>query len=146
VKAYAELKSGFVILARKTDQLWGESQAADWRSSSLTDADFAGQSAISPRGWDGNTVLRACAMTSREQTGTARIRSDSFDGLAGRYRVFVANIGSEKWSSAEVVAFDSKRDGREFDQRVQQRHWIDGLSAVAMDDAGGSLSAQHDRL
>ena len=32
-----------------------------------------------------------------------------FDGLACRFRVFVTNIGSEKWSPAEVVAFYNKR-------------------------------------
>ena len=57
-----------------------------------------------------------CQGTSRDQSGAARIRSDSFDGLACRYRVFVANSGSEKWSPAEVVAFDSERGGRESEQ------------------------------
>jgi hypothetical protein len=76
VKAYTEWKCEFVIVARKTDRLLGELQAADWRSSTGTDADFECQSATSRRVGSGSTDLWACAMTSRSQMRSTRIRLD----------------------------------------------------------------------
>ena len=76
VKAYTEWKCGFVIVARKTDRLLGELQAAEWRSSSRTDADFEGPFSYQRRVGNGNIVLWACAMTRRNQTRTTRISLD----------------------------------------------------------------------
>ncbi len=52
VKAYTEWRCDFVIVARKTDRLLGELQAAEWRSSSQTDADFECQFSYQPEGWE----------------------------------------------------------------------------------------------
>ena len=50
VRAYTHLKCEFVIVARKTERLLSELQAAAWRRSPHTDADFECQFSYQPEG------------------------------------------------------------------------------------------------
>jgi hypothetical protein len=50
-----------------------------------------------------------------------------FDGLACRYRVFVTNISSEKWSPAAVMAFYNKRAAVE--NLIKESNTDSGLTA-----------------
>ncbi|MCX6606144.1 MAG: transposase [Acidobacteria bacterium] len=109
VKAYTELQCDLVIVARKTDRLLGELLAAEWRSSSRTDADFACQFSDQPEGWEREYRFVGLRYDEPEPDANNPDQIGLFDGLAWRYRVFVTNIGSEKWSPAEVVAFYNKR-------------------------------------
>jgi hypothetical protein len=52
VKAYAYWNCELVIVARKTERLLGELQAAEWQPSPDTDADFECQFRYRPEGWD----------------------------------------------------------------------------------------------
>ena len=52
VKAYTDRSCEFVIVARKTDRLLGELQAAEWQPSPHTDADFECQFRYQPEGWE----------------------------------------------------------------------------------------------
>lgn len=109
VKAYTELNCEFVIVARKTDRLLGELQAADWQSSSQTDADFECQFSYQPEGWEREYRFVGLRYDQPEPDAANPDQIGLFDGLACRYRVFVTNISSRKWSPAEVVAFYNKR-------------------------------------
>jgi len=109
VKAYTELNCAFVIVARKTDRLLGELQAADWQSSSQTDADFECQFSYQPEGWEREYRFVGLRYDQPEPDAANPDQIGLFDGLACRYRVFVTNISSRKWSPAEVVAFYNKR-------------------------------------
>lgn len=109
VKAYTKLNCEFVIVARKTDRLLGELQAATWRRSSDTDADFECQFSYQPEGWEREYRFVGLRYDQPEPDSADPDQIGLFDGLACRYRVFVTNIDSEKWSPAEVVAFYNKR-------------------------------------
>ena len=109
VKAYTELNCEFVIVARKTDRLLGELQAADWQSSSQTDADFECQFSYQPEGWEREYRFVGLRYDQPEPDAANPDQIGLFDGLACRYRVFVTNSSSRKWSPAEVVAFYNKR-------------------------------------
>lgn len=109
VKAYTELKCEFVIVARKTDRLLGELQAAAWRRSPGTDANFECQFSYRPEGWEREYRFVGLRYDQPEPDSADPDQIGLFDGLACRYRVFVTNICSEKWSPAEVVAFYNKR-------------------------------------
>ena len=109
VKAYTELKCEFVIVARKTERLLGELQAAAWRRSPHTDADFECQFSYQPEGWEREYRFVGLRYDQPEPDSADPDQIGLFDGLACRYRVFATNIDSEKWSPAEVVAFYNKR-------------------------------------
>ena len=109
VKAYTELKCEFVIVARKTERLLGELQAAAWRRSPHTDADFECQFSYQPEGWEREYRFVGLRYDQPEPDSADPDQIGLFDGLACRYRVFVTNIDNKKWSPAEVVAFYNKR-------------------------------------
>jgi hypothetical protein len=122
VKAYTDLRWEFVIVARKTDRLLGklvgpvclasllgELQAADWRPSPDTDADFACPFRYQPEGWEREYRFVGLRYDQPEPDADHPDQIGLFDGLACRYPVFVTNISSEKGSPAAVVAFYNKR-------------------------------------
>ena len=77
VKTYSDWNCEFVIVARKTERLLGELQAAEWPPSPDTDVDFECQFSLGRRVGTGTTGLWACAKMSRSQTRKIRIRLDS---------------------------------------------------------------------
>ena len=109
VKAYTGLKCEFVIVARKTERLLGKLQAAAWRRSPHTDADFECQFSYRPEGWEREYHFVGLRYDQPEPDSADPDQIGLFDGLACRYRVFVTNIDDKKWSPAEVVAFYNKR-------------------------------------
>ncbi len=109
VKAYTDLSCEFVIVARKTDRLLGELQAAEWQPSPHTDADFECQFSYQPEGWEREYRFVGLRYDQPEPDADNPDQIGLFDGLACRYRVFVTNISCDRWGPAEVVAFYNKR-------------------------------------
>jgi hypothetical protein len=117
----------FVIVARKTDRLLGELQAADWRPSPDTDADFACQFRYQSEGWEREYRFVGLRYDQPEPDADHPDQIGLFDGLACRYRVFVTNISSEKWSPAAVMAFYNKRAAVE--NLIKESNTDSGLTA-----------------
>ena len=69
VKAYEGKGCEFVLVARKTPRLVDELQAASWKKSKDTDADFECEFAYRPEGWDKGLALRP-AGTGRREPGS----------------------------------------------------------------------------
>jgi hypothetical protein len=97
VQAYTKLQCDCVIVARKTHRLLGELQAAEWRISSRTGATFGCQFSNQPEGWEREYHFVGLRYDEPEPDANNPDQMGLFDGLACRYRVFVTNIGCEKW-------------------------------------------------
>lgn len=111
VKAYIgqELPVEFVIVAKKTTRLLGELQAACWKRSPHTDADFECEFSYQPEGWEREFRFVGLRYDQPEPDAADPDQIGLFDGLSCRYRVFVTNIRASKWSRSEVAAFYNKR-------------------------------------
>jgi hypothetical protein len=109
VKAYSAQKVEFVIVARKTTRLLGELQAACWKRSPHTDADFECEFSYRPEGWAREYRFVGLRYDQPEPDAADPDQIGLFDGLSCRYRVFVTNISLDQWSRSEVAAFYNKR-------------------------------------
>ncbi|MBZ2184885.1 MAG: transposase [Bryobacter sp.] len=127
VRAYTHLKCEFVIVARKTERLLSELQAAPWRRSPHTDADFECQFSYQPEGWEKEYRFVGLRYDQPEPDAADPDQIGLFDDLACRYRVFVTNMDSGQWSPAEVVAFYNKRAAVE--NLIQEANNDIGLTA-----------------
>jgi hypothetical protein len=108
-QCYDGLNCEFVIVARKTPRLVGELQAAAWKRSPGTDADFECQFSYQPEGWDKEFRYVGLRYDQPEPDTKNPDQMGFFEGLACNYRVFVTNIGPEVMTPAEVANFYNKR-------------------------------------
>ena len=107
VEAYTEAGCEFVLVARKTPRLVEELQAATWKRSKDTDADFECEFAYRPEGWDKPFRFVGLRYDQREPDSRDPDQMGFFEGLACRFRVFVTNL--DHWTIAEVTGFYDKR-------------------------------------
>lgn len=107
VQAYESKGCEFVLVARKTPRLVDELQAATWKHSKNTDADFECEFAYQPEGWDKPFRFVGLRYDQREPDSNNPDQMGFFEGLACRYRVFVTNLNG--WSISEVTNFYDKR-------------------------------------
>ena len=80
MKAYEEKGREFVLVARKTPRLVDELQAASWKKSKDTDADFECEFAYRPGGWDKGFRFVGLRYDQREPDGENPIRWASSRG------------------------------------------------------------------
>lgn len=109
VNAYTEMNCEFVIVARKTERLLAELQAATWRRSPGTGADFECQFSYRPEGWAREYRFVGLRYDQPEPDAAQPDQMELFDGLSCRFRVFVTNISPLRWSPSEVANFYEKR-------------------------------------
>ena len=100
VEAYTEAGCKFVMVASKTPRLVNELQAATWKRSKHTDADFECQFAYQPEGWDKAFRFVGLRYGQREPDSQDPEQRGFFEGLACRFRVLVTNF--DEWTIAEV--------------------------------------------
>ncbi len=107
VRTYENKGCEFVLVARKTPRLVDELQAATWRRSKDTDADFECEFAYQPEGWDKEFRFVGLRYDQREPDSNNPEQMGFFEGLACRFRVFVTNL--DAWKISDVVEFYDKR-------------------------------------